>query len=189
MAHYERYFSRSQFGGASNPSLREVYRAKKILQSGRGIGGIFRKLIGYVMPYVISATKGVGKEIGREALSRSGDFFQNLSSGGEKSVSALLKEQGNLGLNNLGKKLKRYADENISTGQGIKRIKRRKSNVITLIDRLRDKQAARGIKKRKKRVVKRKQSKSSKVSKKKKSKKVKKSSISKAAFIKKYINA
>jgi hypothetical protein len=99
MSRYEAFFSRdlSQKGGGYTPNYGHFFNSPPQYQRGKGLGGIFSKVIKFLAPYLLD----IGKTVGSELQNSAGEIISNI---GKRPMSEMLSEQTNRALKSLAAK-------------------------------------------------------------------------------------
>lgn len=116
MPRYEQYLLQQSQTGGSLGDLGQIYRGNSwgAYQRGRGLGDYFTSFYRLVRPYLASGLKAVTTEMARGGA----EVLGNL---GTRPIGDLLRQQRDIGLQNLASKASNKLNQLSSLGRGVKR--------------------------------------------------------------------
>lgn len=110
-------------------------------QIGTGLGNLFRGLLRYLQPLLLSGSKAIGSEIVRSANEMVGEL-------GKKPLKELLKQHSTRGMQNLVTKAERKINSSLE-GRGIKRARSVEDNFSQIVKRLKSTSTSKALPKNK----------------------------------------
>lgn len=125
---YDLYHSRGFGGAVGNFDIGPIFRLRH-RQEGRGLGNFFSSIFKYISPYILSASKAVGKE----ALRSGTEFISDI---GSKPLTEIFSEQKKKVLGNLTQAAENKLRKMREGQSGLGLYKRRRKNISNVIRNL-----------------------------------------------------